>query len=179
MLLHENLIIYPGSLWVTEGESHTVPTVSVPSGPSLRSWWELLTRVAGGPGVCSPLVCGLCWSFTMSAWSCLLLSPSSLFENSDHICRFHRGIAFLQRALQSNGCSSKTARQDQICCLVLSQKKWDLDLETALTQPVGSSHLPSEVAVCIERAHSRLWKMREASLSESDPSGLTTCSLRS
>lgn len=28
--------------------------------------------------------------------------------------------------------------------------------------------------VCIERAHSRLWNMREASLFESDPSGLTT-----
>lgn len=65
---------------------------SVPGSLSLRSWWELLTIVVWGPGVCNPLVCVLCWSFTKSAWSCLLLPPNSVFENSDHICWFYRGI---------------------------------------------------------------------------------------
>lgn len=68
------------------------PCISVPGSLFLRSWWELSTTVAWGPGMCNPLVCVLCWSFTKSAWSCLLLPLSSMFENSDYICWFYKGI---------------------------------------------------------------------------------------
>ena len=88
-----------------------------------------------------------------------------------------QGYTFFQSAPQSDGCTSKRAHQDQIYRPALNQKKWDLDLETSLTQPVDVSQLPSETAVvCTERAHSLGSETREASLFKLDLTGWNTCS---
>lgn len=94
----------------------------VPSSPSIRSWWEPWPVWLGIQVCGNLLVCGPCRSSMESAWSCLILPLSSVFEHSDRICWLQRGIAFLQRVLQCDVCSSKWALRDQICCLVLSQK---------------------------------------------------------
>lgn len=91
------------------------PCISVPGSLSLRSWWELLTTVAWGPGVCSPLMCVLCWSFTKSAWRCLLLPPSSSVWKLRLHLLILQGYSFFQSAPQSDGCTSKsTPRPDPI-----------------------------------------------------------------